>query len=74
MWLETISMRLWFGTKKKKADSPDEPRLSCHGCSSDRTEMVLPANPEVLSYRCTNCGRQWSIRASAVTELGPRAT
>ncbi|MEO8522978.1 MAG: hypothetical protein ABI603_16560 [Acidobacteriota bacterium] len=41
-----------------------EPRPICHGCSSDRVEMVLPASPEVLSYRCSNCQRQWSVRVS----------
>jgi uncharacterized Zn finger protein len=53
-------MKLWFGESKKERG---EPRLTCHGCSSDRIEMVVPVSPEVLSYRCTNCGRQWSLRA-----------
>jgi hypothetical protein len=48
--------------------------MSCHGCQSDRTEMTVPVSPEVLSYRCTMCGRQWSVRARTVSELGPRTT
>jgi transposase-like protein len=61
-------MRLWFGTKK--TDDSESPRPCCHGCQSDRTEMVLPVSPEVLSYRCTNCGRQWSVRAPRVNDPG----
>jgi hypothetical protein len=48
--------------------------MSCHGCQSDRIEMTVPVSPEVLSYRCTMCGRQWSVRAPTATELGPRTT
>jgi transposase-like protein len=62
-----MNMRLWFGTSKEE-DS--KPRPSCHGCLSDRTEMVVPVSPEVLSYRCTKCGRQWSIRAPKLNEPG----
>jgi transposase-like protein len=67
-------MRLWFGTRKKDDGPANEPRMSCHGCQSDRIEMIAPVSPEVLSYRCTMCGRQWSVRARTVTELGPRTT
>jgi len=67
-------MKLWFGTRKNDDGSPKEPRMSCHGCQSDRTEMTVPVSPEVLSYRCTMCGRQWSVRARTATELGHRTT
>ncbi len=52
-----------FGRKSKPATERKEPRLVCHGCRSDQISMVLPASPEVLSYRCTACGREWSSRA-----------
>jgi len=55
-------MRFWFN--RKKLEAPVEPpRPTCHGCQSNETEMVVPVSPEVLSYRCTQCGRQWSVRA-----------
>jgi DNA-directed RNA polymerase subunit RPC12/RpoP len=56
-------MKLWFGKKKEPPLAAQAPGVSCHGCKSDRIEMVLPVSPEVLSYRCTKCGRQWSSRA-----------
>ncbi len=52
-----------FGGKSKRASPREEPRLVCHGCKSDQISMVLPASPDVLSYRCRTCGREWSSRA-----------
>jgi hypothetical protein len=69
-----ITMKLWFGTWKDDEGSTEDPPMSCHGCQSDRVEMTVPVSPEVLSYRCTMCGRQWSVRARTATELGPRTT
>jgi hypothetical protein len=68
-------MKLWFGNGKRDNDNDEanEPKPSCHGCLSDRTEMVVPVSPEVLSYRCTQCGRQWSIRAPKVN-TDPRSS
>jgi transposase-like protein len=59
-------MKLWFGDRKNEkagSEQEQEARPTCHGCLSNLTEMVVPVSPEVLSYRCTQCGRQWSIRA-----------
>jgi DNA-directed RNA polymerase subunit RPC12/RpoP len=60
-----------FGWKKKQDDQPARERgLVCHSCGSDRIEMVLPVSPEVLSYRCTKCNRQWSSRPPIVRKPG----
>ena len=55
-----------FGGRRNPAIRREEPRLVCHGCRSDQISMVLPASPEVLSYRCRECGREWSSRAAPV--------
>jgi transposase-like protein len=55
-------MKFWF-QRKKLETATEPPRPTCHGCHSNDTEMVVPVSPEVLSYRCTQCGRQWSVRA-----------
>ncbi len=63
-------MRFWF-QRKKSETAIEQPRPTCHGCQSNETEMVVPVSPEVLSYRCTRCGRQWSVRAPTATTTDP---
>jgi len=53
----------WFGSRSTPTTKREELRLSCYGCLSDQIEMVLPRSPEVFSYRCRKCGREWSSRA-----------
>lgn len=64
-------MKFWFGAKKQAEGSTERQGPTCHGCQSRKTEMVVPVSPEVLSYRCTECGRQWSIRAPVKPEGSP---
>ena len=63
----------WFGGRGEPTVKRDGPRLTCHGCRSDEIEMVLPVSPEVFSYRCTKCGREWSSRVP-VKQAGDPST
>jgi hypothetical protein len=36
----------------------------CPVCHSDSGRLIIPASPEVDTYRCGACGHEWSQPAS----------
>lgn len=50
----------------------------CRACRSRHTGLVVPTSPEVLTYRCFECGDEWSVLAvdspSFVVPLRPHSS
>jgi transposase-like protein len=35
----------------------------CPACESTARHQVIPTSPEVETFRCENCGHEWSVPA-----------